>query len=62
MIEVVKVQCQRCGQWHKLSSLQTFHYPNLIGILNEEYWQCGGCLYCNKLSESKTKTRRYFDA
>lgn len=60
MIEVVKVQCPNCGQWHRLDKLQTFHYPNLLGFKNEIWWQCGGCLASHKLVDCKRKTRRKF--
>lgn len=52
----VKVQCSRCGQWHRLAKLRIFH----LGLDDAEYWQCGGCLCTNKLSESKTATRRTY--
>lgn len=58
MKKSVKVQCERCKQWHRLDKLRIFH----LGLDDEEFWQCGGCLHCNHLAESKTKTRRDYNA
>nr|DAW50433.1 MAG TPA: MORC family CW-type zinc finger, histone, chromatin, methylation, methyllysine [Caudoviricetes sp.] len=49
----IEVQCLHCGQWHNLRNLSIFLNSEQV-----EFWQCGGCLFCNKLSESKRRTRR----
>lgn len=49
---VIKVQCYRCGQWHRLAKLRIFH----LGLDDAEFWQCGGCLASNNLAESKRWT------
>ena len=46
---VTKVQCYRCGQWHRLAKLRIFH----LWLDDAEFWQCGGCLASNSLAESK---------
>jgi hypothetical protein len=54
-MDKVEVQCLRCGQWHILRNL-----PIFLNAERDKFWQCNGCLCCNKLAESKRRTRRAY--